>query len=172
MERRRTPRIRCSFPCELVACDDAIAGTVRNVSESGLGIDAPIGAFHEGDSVTVTLRPPSRSPVEILAHVWHVRAVRRAGGERFAQLGLVLAQAREDYFRLVSLLAPPKPAAPDVPPPGVVAGSRFAVQVAQADSSRTRRIVVLAADAEAAAVRAQAEAGAGWSVVQVRPARA
>jgi hypothetical protein len=160
--------VRCSFPCDLVVGGKTVEGAVRNLSESGIGIDAPLAAAGEGDSLDVTLKPVGRAPIDVQAHVWHERVVRRArGGDPFAQLGLVLAEARDDYFALVAALLPAQSAEAGAAP----TGARFAVQVAHAGSSRTRRVLVVAPDVERAAARALDEAGDGWSVVEVRPAR-
>lgn len=172
MERRRMPRIRCSVACSLVVDGKSVEASVRNVSDAGLGVDAPLASAHEGDSVAVSLKPPGCAQIRLRATVWHARAVRRArGGEPFAQLGLVLSEANDDYFRFLASL---RPARSEDSGLGAArpAGCRFAVQVARSESSRTRRILVMARDAEAAAARALAEAGTGWSVVEVRPARA
>jgi len=176
MERRKRTRFPCNIPCDLVIAGKSVAGTVRNVSEGGLGVDAPLAAASEADSLSVTLKPPGRPPIDLVALVWHVRAVQRARSpERQARLGLVVSDAGDDWVRFVALLVP-APRARAAPPAGdapveAARRLRFAVQVAQAGSPRTRRIVVVAIGAEEARERALAETGPGWSVVEVCPVR-
>jgi len=145
----------------------AVEGRVRNVSEGGLALEAAIGSPADGEPLTICLKPPSRPAIQIVALVWHVRAARR--GAAPSQLGLVLSQAGDDYFQwLASLLRPARsaPAASEKPPPPAVR-QRFAVQVAQAGSPRSRRILVVASDAAAAGARALAEVGPAWRVLAV-----
>ena len=175
MERRKRARVRCNIPCDVVVAGKSVAGTVRNVSEGGLGVDAPLAAAAEGDSLEVTLKPAGRPPIDLVALVWHVRAVRPGrSSEPQARLGLVVSDAGDDWLRFI---APLVPAAGAVEPPRPERDAasaprlRFAVQVAQAGSPRTRQVVVAATSADEARERALAETGPGWSVVEVRPAR-
>lgn len=172
MERRKAARVRTQIPCSILVEDKPVAALVRNVSASGLGVDAPLELVGAGDEIEVTLRPPGRAPVDLVAMVWHARAVRRAGGgERFAQLGLVLSEASDDYARLVDALLPTGDHAELAAPAEGAPRLRFAVQIACPDSSRTRRVVVFAATAEQARELAHEAAGSGWSVVQVERSR-
>jgi hypothetical protein len=176
MERRKRARVRCNIPCDVVIAGKSVAGTVRNVSEGGLGVDAPLAAAAEGDSLEVTLKPAGRPPIDLVALVWHVRAVRPGRSpERQARLGLVVSDAGDDWVRFIAPLVPAASTA-EARPEGDASAAvaprlRFAVQVAQAGSPRTRRVVVAATSADEARERALAETGPGWSVVDVRPAR-
>jgi hypothetical protein len=173
MERRRSKRARCILPCEVVARRKVVEGTVRNVSAGGLALEAPLPVAQAGDTLEIRLRPPQRPVVEIAAVVWHVRTLRPGRAGPIGRFGLVLSEAAEDYFAfLASLLPAPRAARPA---PGAAPGpavASFAVQVAQAGSPRTRRILVRAADEEEARALALAEAGGDWSVVAVGRHRA
>jgi hypothetical protein len=169
LERRRTPRLRCNLPCELRLRGATVAGRVRNVSEGGLAVDAPIAALGEGQPLAIRLQPQRRPAIEVTALAWHVRTARRPGAP--SQLGLVLSQAGDDYFewletlrRLASAGARPKAAPPSL-------RLRYSVRVTESGSPRSRRILVVAADREDARARALAEVGAGWDVLSVEPAR-
>jgi hypothetical protein len=214
MERRRSNRARCRIPCDVSVRGKTIEATVRNVSEGGLALEAPPHVGAEGDSLTLTLKPRGRPPIEVVALLWHTRALRGSRGPAaVVHLGLVLSEAEDDYFRLVELLsgraasaptsgarvpgarqaprpdAPrvqpssPEPPAPELrglpgpeppappPTPDPPPALSFTVQVVQAGSPRTRRILVRAPDADAARERALEETGPGWSVVSAEPAR-
>lgn len=171
MERRRKSRIRCRIPCDVSAGGKTVEVRVRNLSEGGLALEAPPALADEGDSLSLTLKPPGRPPIEIVALLWHTRALRsRRGAAAVAQVGLVLSEAGDDYFALVDGLGGRSPTAQTrgsqtAPDPG--SGHRYAVRVAQSGSPRTRRILVRAADTEAARERAVEETGPGWSVVEI-----
>jgi hypothetical protein len=213
VERRRSNRARCRIPCDVSVRGKTIEATVRNISEGGLALEAPPHVGSEGDSLALTLKPRGRPPIEVVALLWHTRALRgNRGPASVAQLGLVLSEAEDDYFRLVELLSgreaaaptsgarvpgsqqmprplapgtqspsPLQPPAPELrglpgpeppaPPPDPPPALSFTVQVAQAGSPRTRRILVRAPDADSARDRALEETGPGWSVVAVELAR-
>jgi hypothetical protein len=171
MERRRSARARCILACDIVVGRKVVEGVVRNVSEGGLALEAPLPAAETGETLELRLKPPRRSPIEIAAVVWHLRTGRKGAAGPVTRFGLVLSEAGEEYFDLVAslLLRAGRAAAPapTVPPPL----QSFAVQVAQAGSPRTRRILVRAADAGAARARALEETGPEWSVVAVETSR-
>ena len=176
MERRKATRVRCEVPCTIAVGRKPVPATVRNVNATGLGVDAPLDLVVVGDEIDLTLQPPGRPPIDLVAVVWHARVVRRAaGGDPFAQLGLVLSEANDDYVRWIDSSLPPLARAPSGAVGGLPAAPaprlRFAVQVAHADSSRTRRILVVAADAGEARALANDAAGPGWCVVSVQPSR-
>ena len=182
VERRKAARARCSLPCDIRTDRKTLEGTVRDVSEGGLALEAPLAAAASGDSLELTLKPSGRAPIELVAIVWHCRTIRRnATSEPCAHLGLVLSEAGEDYFDLVASLTPKGRRNPDPPAAAVASASAsapppaplhsFSVQVAQAGSPRTRRILVRAHDAEGAERRALEETGPGWSIVAIAPSR-
>jgi hypothetical protein len=141
-------------------------GRVRNVSEGGLALEAALASPADGDALAIRLLPHGRAPIDIVALVWHVRAVRREGAPSL--LGLVLSEAGNDYFEwLGSLLRAPRAAPVAAKPAPPAARQRFAVRVAQPGNPRARRVLVVAPDAAAASARALAEVGAGWAVVEV-----
>jgi hypothetical protein len=122
IERRREPRIQCGIPCELRIAGVEVAGKVRNVSASGLGVVAEAPDADQGEDVVVNLRVPGRAPMEVRALVWHVREMRGRASDKSARLfGLVLSDAAPDFARLVERLAagrvPRAEAPPKRPPP-------------------------------------------------------
>jgi hypothetical protein len=169
MERRKAPRLRCNVPCELKVRGKAVVGRVRNVSEGGLAIDAPIASLGDGQALAIRLQPQRRAAIELTALAWHVRASRRPGAP--SQLGLVVSKAGDDYFEWLECLRRLAPAGQRPKPPPPALRMRFAVRVAERGSPRSRRILIVAADGEDARARALAEVGAGWEVVSVEPAR-
>lgn len=169
MERRKALRLRCNVPCELRLRGHTVVGRVRNVSEGGLAIDAPITSLGDGQALAIRLQPQRRTAIELTALAWHVRPSRRPGAP--SQLGLVLSQAGDDYFEWLECLRRLAPAAARPKPPLPSLRLRFAVRVAERGSPRSRRILVVAADGEDARARALAEVGAGWEVVSEEPAR-
>jgi len=176
MERRKATRFRCEVPCTIAVGRKPVPATVRNVDATGLGVDAPLDRVAVGDEIDLTLQPLGRPPIDLVAVVWHVRVVRRAaGGDPFAQLGLVLTEANDDYVRWIDSLLPPlareSGGAAGESAAAPAARRRFAVHVAHADSARTRQIPVVAADAGEARALANDAAGPGWCVVSVQPSR-
>lgn len=107
-ERRQSERIKCRFRCELtVACARPFAGTVVDVSSGGLAIRTDTDVAQQGDSVTVEMEVPGRGPLSIEAIVWHVRRARRRDtGDIVQLLGLMIAKAPDDYFKLARSTRP------------------------------------------------------------------
>lgn len=172
MERRRGPRVRCLLPCGVVAGRKIVEGIVRNLSEGGLALEAPVSVGQTGDVLELRLEPPRRQPVEISAVVWHLRTARTGDSGPIGRFGMVLSEAGEEYFALVASLLPkrasPPPPRTSIAPPLLTS---FSVQVAEAGSPRTRRILVRAIDAGHARQLALEEIGPGWSIVAVAERR-
>jgi hypothetical protein len=157
--------------------------TLLDVSLSGLSLQTRMD-LAQGDEVEVEIADGGRVKVHALA--WNARRVRR-GQETLHVVGMMLAEVGPDYEALVMRIAgarapaarraadrAPAPPAPErrAPPP-LVAPRRlpwWRLRVKQTTGSRTRVVTLAAASAEDAAARSLAEMGAGWEVMEVRPA--
>ena len=96
-ERRKHVRRDCVVPCELEAEGRKVSGTVRDVSMGGLSVQADID-LEQGTSVHVVVRPDRLHELRLDAIVWNNRAVKqRNSGRRMSRMGLVLADAPNDY---------------------------------------------------------------------------
>ena len=184
-ERRKYPRIRAKFPCDLHLAGRSVKATVRDLSEGGLSVLVDVEEPEQGDTVAVTLHPPRRRSVELACVFWHSRRVRVVGeGRSTAHLGLVLSSPSDAYFELVSALRGRKPTNPsDATEPAVKLKSngalapakpelqQYSVRVKQDGGPRSTRIVVAARDMKDAETRALAEAGEGWVALEVKRAK-
>jgi len=107
MEQRKSARIPCRFPCEIVGAHAKASGVVLDVSEGGLSVQTEV-AFETGDSLQLRLQPPGCAEIGVEGMVWHARRVRqRQSGEVRSVLGLMLSEAPDEYGKLVSK-APPR----------------------------------------------------------------
>lgn len=190
-ERRKYPRIRTKFPCDLHLAGRSVKATVRDLSEGGLSILVDVEDPEQGDPVAVTLHPPRRKSVELSCTFWHSRRVRVVGeGRSTAHLGLVLSSPSDEYFELVvalrgvnpvrasdatepSLKKPPAPAAKANGSivPNETALRQFSVRVKQDGGPRSTRLIVGARDIKDAEARALAEVGDGWIALDVKRAK-
>lgn len=194
-ERRKYPRIRAKFPCDLHLAGASSKVTIRDLSEGGLSVLADLGEPEQGDPVELVLHPPNRPSVELSCVFWHSRHVRVVGEDRStAHMGLVLASPSDAYFDLVAALRGSKPRLPasadatepiarPLPRPakptnhapavlGRVALQQFSVRVKQNGGPRSTRLVVAAQDVRDAEVRALAEVGEGWIALETRRVKA
>jgi hypothetical protein len=107
-ERRQSERIKCRFRCELaVAGARPFDGTVVDVSSGGLAVRTDSDIVQQGDSARVQMEVPGRGPLEIEAIVWHVRRARRRDtGDIVHLLGMMIARAPDDYFKLARSTRP------------------------------------------------------------------
>ncbi len=191
-ERRKHPRIRARFPCELLLAGASVKARIRDLSEGGLSVLTDLEGTEQGDTVTVVLHPPNRRSVEISCVFWHTRRVRIVGEDRStAHLGLVLSSPCDAYFELVSAMRGKPPTRPvDVTEPAVkappasktrrAAGRRggltvaepalqqYSVRVKQDGGPRSTRVVVAARGLRDAESRALAEVGEGWIALEVK----
>ncbi len=192
-ERRKYPRIRAKFPCDLHLASGSVKAKIRDLSEGGLSVLSNVEEPEQGDTVAVTLHPPNRPSVEIACVFWHSRRVRVVGEDRStAHLGLVLSSPSDAYFELVSAMRgktppravdatepaakPPRPAAPrNGGDGGLAAGEpvlrQYSVRVKQDGGPRSTRVVVAARDLRDAEARALAEVGEGWVALEVTRAK-
>ncbi len=194
-ERRKYPRIRTKFPCDLHLPGASVKARVRDISEGGLSVLCDFDEPEQGEPVSLTLYPPNRPSIELSCVFWHSRRVRVVGeGRSTAHLGLVLSQPNDEFFDLVASLRGNKPTrvedatepvikAPSAPARcersyGAIAATaapplrQFSVRVKQNGGPRSTRLVVAARDVKDAEARALAEIGAGWVALEVTRARA
>jgi hypothetical protein len=189
-ERRKYPRIRTKFPCDLHLPGASVKATIRDVSEGGLSVLCDIDEPEQGEPISLTLHPPNRPSVELSCVFWHSRRVRVVGeGRSTAHLGLVVSNPSDPYFDLVVRLRGKKPhrrekatepspktaLEPQAQKPGSSAGEatlkQFSVRVKQDGGPRSTRLVVAARDIKDAEARALAEVGDGWIALEVKRAK-
>ena len=180
MERRKSPRIKCRFPCELAGSRLRTSGSVLDVSEGGLSVLAALEA-DQGENLVVRFQAPGVGAVEIEALLWHSRRVRdRATGENTYLLGLMVSRASDAYFQLVpsskvsSEASPPEPAsAPALGDIGEADAGElesYRIRVKERASPRTRVLTLSATGDEEARALATTHLGDDWEVLEVSPA--
>jgi hypothetical protein len=173
MERRKSSRIRCRFPCEILGPQRRASGTVLDLSEGGLSVCAALEA-DQGESLTVRFQAPDGEAIEVETLLWHARRVRdRETGEDSRVLGLMVSDTCEAYSRVVprSQARPPEPAspsvasAPDEVENGELAG--FRIRVKQCAGPRTRILTLSAQSDEEARALAATHLGDDWEVLEI-----
>jgi hypothetical protein len=173
MERRKSARIRCRFPCEILGPQGRASGTVLDLSEGGLSVRAALEA-DQGESLLVRFQAPEGEAIEVEALLWHARRVRdRETGEDTRVLGLMVSNACEAYSRVVprSQAPPPEPASPSVASEpnevgdGELAG--FRIRVRQCAGPRTRILPLSAQSEEEACALAATHLGDDWEVLEI-----
>ncbi len=170
MERRQGSRQKRRVICEIEAEGRRHRGIVLDVSPRGLFVqtDATPGP---GTPVRLTLRDGDGDALELDAQVARKRLVpRRLASVATGGIGLRIASAPEEYFRLLSgemsasretRRAQEEPSRPE---------ATFRVRVKQVAGPRSRSLLVNASGEDAARRQALAELGEGWSVLEVSPA--
>ena len=181
LERRKSPRARCRFRCELTRLRKRAHGTVVDVSEGGLSVYSQPG-FEQGDALLVRIEVPDGSNLEIETLVWHVRRARRRDtGEACQILGLMLSKAPDDYLQLVPRSTPDERPGPDttpevgsdpLPDPGIEIANLhpFHIRVKARAGPRTRVLSLSAESEHEARILAVAELENEWDVLEVQPA--
>jgi len=167
-----------------------------DVSLSGLLLQTSL-ELTQGDEVALEIPGADGARVQVRALAWNARRVRR-GGTTSNVVGMMLAEVGADYEALVDRVAgsrapaarapanapaeprskPTQEPAPQTrhraPPPHL--GPRrllwWRLRVKETSGLRTRIVTLAAASAEAAAAQSLAEMGAGWEVIEVKPAAA
>lgn len=173
MERRKSSRIRCRFPCEILGPGNRASGTVLDLSEGGLSIRTAL-QVDQGESLLVRFQAPDGEAIEVEALLWHVRRVRdRKTGESSWVLGLMVSDACEAYSRLVPPSQAPRPE-PDSPsiasePDEVGDGELdgFRIRVKQCAGPRTRILALSARSGEEARALAVTHLGDDWEVLEI-----
>lgn len=193
-ERRRSPRHRCRLRCVArrgAKCEDAL---LLDVSLSGLSLQTSL-ALTQGDEVALEIPGADGARVQVRALAWNARRVRR-GATTSNVVGMMLAEVGADYEALVERVAGSRPSAAPIPakapaeplaeptpapetrhraPPPHLGPRRllwWRLRVKETSGPRTRIVTLAAASAEAAAAQSLAEMGAGWEVIEVKPAAA
>jgi hypothetical protein len=173
MERRKSPRVRCRFPCEILVSGRSASGTVLDLSEGGLSVLAALEA-DQGTSLLIRLQAPGGEPIEVEALVWHSRRVRdRTTGKDASVLGLMVSRAGQGYSRLA---APARAGAPEPVRPSHESEPRelgeeelvgFRIRVKERSSPRTRILTLSAKSDEEARELAATHLEDGWEVLEV-----
>lgn len=105
MEKRQHPRIDCRIEGRLRIAQHEVAALVRNVSEGGLALQAPVEPTERGEMAYLKLQPRRGPEIELAVLLWHFKKLRKvATGETVTQLGVALASGSEPYFDLVRSL--------------------------------------------------------------------
>lgn len=173
MERRKSPRVKCRFPCEILGSRRSASGTVLDLSEGGLSVLAALEA-DQGTSLLIRFQAPGGEPIEVEALVWHSRRVRdRTTGKDTSVLGLMVSRASEGYSRLA---APARAGAPEPLSPSEGIESRelgeeelvgFRIRVKERSSPRTRILTLSAKSEEEARELAATHLEDGWELLEV-----
>ncbi len=172
------PRVRKRMPCEVSNGDSRHQGFVLNVSRGGLYVQTGLGV-EVGALVGVELTPPGPlGSIPLQARVvWRRVMPGRAFGVNEGGVGLCIQSAPASYDELLDDLLPRSEGrAGDAPeggsPAGGGAGLRFQVRLRLAGSQRSRTLLVASDSEEGARAGAVARLGAGWTVLDLRPAGA
>jgi hypothetical protein len=174
-ERRKSPRLRCRVPCEIVHASGSGKGTLIDFSEGGLCVHSDL-EIEQGETLRVAFVLPRAGALEIEALAWHARRVRDRAGRQFCALGLMIASAPEAYLALVPKAAPttPRKNGPEAAVPGAGAGAGtaelqpFRIRLKALGGPRTRTLCVSAASTDEARALAVANLGAEWEVLEVQ----
>lgn len=182
MERRRSPRIKCRFPCEILGLENRTSGTVLDLSEGGLSVLTALEA-DPGESLVVRFEAPNGKPIEVEALLWHSRRVRdRATGKTTWALGLMISNACDAYLRLAPQTGAPRPepaSSSEAGDPGESDESdesgdpsakelaEFRIRVKQVGGPRTRTLTLSAESDEEASALAATHLGDDWEVLEV-----
>ena len=177
MEQRKSPRIPCQFPCEIVGAHAKASGVVIDLSEGGLSVQTEV-AFETGDSLQLRLQPPKRGEIGVEGVVWHARRIRqRRSGDVRSVLGLMLSDAPDEYSKLVSKAAPREdradsdsragaPRRTHEPPPELRA---FHIRVKHRSGPRTRVLSLSAQSETEARTLALRDLTDEWELLEIRP---
>ena len=181
-ERRKSPRIKCRFPCEIAGPEKSTSGTVLDLSEGGLSVLTAL-EVEQGESLLVRFKAPGGTPIEVEALLWHSRRVRdRASGKTTWALGLMISRACDAYFRLAPQTGAPRPepasssAEGDPGAPGESEESEessgkelaeFRIRVKQIGGPRTRNLTLSAESREEARALAATHLGDDWEVLEI-----
>jgi hypothetical protein len=176
MERRKSARMSCRFPCEIFGTGSQDTGMVLDLSQGGLSIRTAFEA-EQGESLTVRFKAPGGEAIEVDTLLWHVRRLRdNGGGKGIRVLGLMISSACEAYSRLLPEAqgAPCEPAdrtevgGPDADDDGEL--THFRIRVKQCSGPRTRVLTLSAESQEEARTLAVTQLGSDWEVLELLPA--
>lgn len=187
-ERRKSPRIKCRFPCEIQGSGNSAAGTVLDLSEGGLSVLTALRA-DQGESLSIRFEAPGGEAIEVEALLWHSRRVRdRATGKTIWALGLMISSACEAYFRLAPQTGAPRPEpvrssgegdagesdqsgefdeSSEADQPSGEELAEFRIRVKQIGGPRTRILTLGARSDEEAGTLAATHLGDDWEVLEI-----
>jgi len=173
MERRKSSRLRCRLPCEVLGSRGRASGTILDLSEGGLSVHTG-SEIEQGESLSIRFQTPEGEPIEVEALLWHSRRVRnRASGEDAWVLGLMVSNAPAAYSRLAPRAQAPHPEPPSPSPmsdPGQAEDEAlvgFRIRVKQCAGPRTRLLSLSATSEEEARTLAVTHLGNDWEVLEV-----
>jgi hypothetical protein len=181
MERRSSPRAQCRLRCELTHLRRRASGTVLDISEGGLSVQTQL-EVEQAEPLLVRIEVSKQVDLELETMVWHIRrGCRRASGEPFNLLGLMISKAPAAYFRLLPHTAPdeprelertPEPEPRPLPDLGTESpGLRpFRIRVKARSGPRTRVLSLSAESESEARALAMSELDDEWQVLEVQPA--
>ena len=166
MQTASDRRYKRRLPCRLAVPNGAYSGMVLNVSRGGLFVQTSAAAS-PGEAVHLDLSPVDADAIGVDARViWrrvvapHLRSVSTGG------VGVHIQYAGDAWFGFVARLAEGAPAEDSASAPAHrEAGPSFRARLRLAGGSRTRILVVSAADEGEARQRACQQAGPQWAVL-------
>jgi hypothetical protein len=180
-ERRKSPRAKCRFRCELARPGERADGMVVDVSEGGLSVHTPL-ELQQGETLIARVAVPNRGKLELEALVWHVRRARRRDtGEPCCVVGLMLSKVPDDYLGLLPRSTPEQRHKPETAPgakshplfdlePESVDLHSFRIRVKARSGPRTRILSLSAESENEARALAMVELEGSWDVLEVQPA--
>jgi hypothetical protein len=117
----RRHRIHCKLRCQIMGGRRPVEASVATISESGLGLVAPL-SLEQGDSIRLRILPPGRTEgVDVSAIVWNDQQARVAKPRPDLRLlGCVVSDPPDAFLVLVKRLDR-RPAAGAVRPPTPIA---------------------------------------------------
>ncbi|MAG29674.1 MAG: hypothetical protein CL908_02125 [Deltaproteobacteria bacterium] len=113
---KRSRRVRCKLPCEIVRTRGRRArGRVVTLSEGGLAVITNLH-FDQGDAIRLLINPESQEPVKVSAIVWNEKSSSQSGkSSQLSRLGCVVSEPSRSFTALLDRLAPPTPRSEPVP---------------------------------------------------------
>jgi hypothetical protein len=167
MERRKSSRVRCQYPCEILRPKQGGQGTILDLSQGGLCLRSQV-ELDAGEQLLLRI-PVAGEPLEVEAMVWHSRRVkRRDTGQVSWLVGLMLVRAPDAYLELLPAAGAEDEAAPS-PAEGTALGT-YRIRVQQRAGSLTRVLSLSAESRDEARSLALTALGHDWDVLEVKAA--
>ena len=176
-ERRASPRHACRVPCQIHIGRERHDATLVDVSRSGFSIRIGV-ELSQADQVELVVDADLR----LQAIAWRINRTRTgfvvgmmlaevspafealvAGAERRQPQPPAAKQATADYARLV--------VEPERKPEPPSSESWWRLRIKECDGPRTRNVTLSAATEALALEKALIEIGAGWEILEARPAK-
>jgi hypothetical protein len=168
-DRRGSNRKKRRIPCRLWVGEREHNALVLDFSPTGLFIQTH-AKTQRGDQLEVRLTGNGNTVLDLVVEVVRIKQVPQMllaaakGG-----IGVQIVSAPEEYFQLLEATGKGERSAPEfeLEQPAPTMESRFQVYVAQTQGPRSRRVLVMAPDADAAVASALERSGEGWKVLRV-----